>query len=299
MNAEALHALVQTGSGLLLLAGFLLWLKLFAAGRPDNAWKEFLPRLRTLPGAGATSWPLLAVLAWSQMPLFLTLGRPRSIPAASSISNTGLFLSPLIQYGAFWIVGMLALRSAGLHGRQLTSSPRRTARENGNLPSPPSGRQETYPFLQAWRWGLQGFVLMLPAVWLLSVLSAYLFARLQWPMEPQETLQWLTQPDFGLGRKFWLAGLALGVAPVAEEMFFRGVLLPSLARQGSPRRALVLTSLLFALCHQNAAAVLPLFGVAMACGLGYAGSGRLQTPILMHALFNAAGLATALSGAGG
>jgi membrane protease YdiL (CAAX protease family) len=101
---------------------------------------------------------------------------------------------------------------------------------------------------------------------------------------------------------------ALLIAPVAEELFFRGVIQEALLRRGiSAGKAIVLTALLFAAAHLYAtspghalATVLP----ALSIGVVYQQTRRyglfaaLASVIVLHSLFNAAwraGLATYFS----
>ncbi len=76
------------------------------------------------------------------------------------------------------------------------------------------------------------------------------------------------------------------IAPVAEELLFRGILYPFARDRGFPRLALWGTALVFGAMHGNLAAFLPLvcFGALLA-GL-YEKTGNLVAPITAHALFN-------------
>lgn len=81
------------------------------------------------------------------------------------------------------------------------------------------------------------------------------------------------------------------LAPLAEELLFRGVLYPAVKRAGFPRLALWGTSALFALIHFNLATALPLFAFALLLATLYEKSGNLAAPFATHSLFNAANLA--------
>jgi hypothetical protein len=89
-----------------------------------------------------------------------------------------------------------------------------------------------------------------------------------------------------------LAGYGILVAPVIEELFFRGFLFPVLARRSGVPAAVLLTSLAFMLIHasQLAGAWVPLlilFLVGMAFTLARAWSGSVAVPYLMHLAYNA------------
>lgn len=89
-----------------------------------------------------------------------------------------------------------------------------------------------------------------------------------------------------------MAGYGIFIAPVIEELFFRGFLFPVLARRRGLPAAVVLTSLAFMLIHvsQLAGAWLPLvilFFVGMAFTLARAWTGSVAVPYLMHLTYNA------------
>jgi membrane protease YdiL (CAAX protease family) len=81
---------------------------------------------------------------------------------------------------------------------------------------------------------------------------------------------------------------AVILAPLAEEVIFRGVLLPGLARQMRPGVALVLSAALFALFHvpsHGVGAVVPgMLGVVF--GWARLRTGNLVAPIALHAANN-------------
>lgn len=93
------------------------------------------------------------------------------------------------------------------------------------------------------------------------------------------------------------AGVAMTVlivvvlAPIAEEIVFRGVLLPSLARHWGVRVAVVGSSALFAFMHVTPYAIVPIFVLAVALGVLFVRTGSLWVCIAAHVLFNATGLA--------
>jgi hypothetical protein len=80
------------------------------------------------------------------------------------------------------------------------------------------------------------------------------------------------------------------VAPLGEELLFRGVLYPAIKQAGFPRLALWGTSLLFAAIHFNLPIFLPLLLLALMLVWLYEWTGNLLAPLAAHALFNAANL---------
>ena len=88
-----------------------------------------------------------------------------------------------------------------------------------------------------------------------------------------------------------LTGYGILVAPIIEELFFRGFLFPVLARRGGVSAAVLLTSLAFMLIHtsQLAGAWVPLlilFIVGMTFTLARAWSGSVAVSYLMHLGYN-------------
>ncbi len=92
----------------------------------------------------------------------------------------------------------------------------------------------------------------------------------------------------------WVTGIvivfAVAVAPVMEELFFRGFLYRSLRRPIGILPAAVLSSAIFASFHLNLAAAPGLFLLGMGLILGFELTGTLGTAIVIHAMFNARSL---------
>ena len=88
---------------------------------------------------------------------------------------------------------------------------------------------------------------------------------------------------------------AVVLAPLAEEVFFRGLLQSYFRRMlHAPRLGIVMVSIVFAMIHAGAEpqAVPSLFALSLALGYNYERTGRLISPILIHAIFNAVSLLT-------
>lgn len=84
------------------------------------------------------------------------------------------------------------------------------------------------------------------------------------------------------------------LAPIAEELFFRGVVFNAWLREAGRRYAYVGSSLLFAVIHLSVAAVLPIFLLGLALAWVYRRTGNLLAPIAMHATVNGISVALAL-----
>ncbi len=76
------------------------------------------------------------------------------------------------------------------------------------------------------------------------------------------------------------------IAPVAEELFFRGVVLTAWEREYGPRVALIGSAALFALAHISVVQALPIFALGLLLGVVYRRTGSLPASIALHAAFN-------------
>ena len=81
--------------------------------------------------------------------------------------------------------------------------------------------------------------------------------------------------------------LALVVfAPIAEEIFFRGVVYNAWLREYGPRAAIFGSAILFAVIHGSLFLFLPIVTLAVALVLVYRATGSLPAAIALHAGFN-------------
>ncbi|MCL2024634.1 MAG: CPBP family intramembrane metalloprotease [Coriobacteriia bacterium] len=129
-----------------------------------------------------------------------------------------------------------------------------------------------------------------------ATLWGYLTERVGWV--PAATGDILTM--FGTsGITIWLAVISVVVlAPVIEEIIFRGVFLSALDTFMPPWLAIVLTSVIFALYHASTWALVP--NIVLALVLGYLAYTRktLWPAIFVHAAYNATLMAATLYLAG-
>ena len=91
-----------------------------------------------------------------------------------------------------------------------------------------------------------------------------------------------------------LGAVTVLVAPLAEELLFRGILYPTIKQLGFPRAAVWGTSVLFALIHNNLAAFVPLMLMAIVLVWLYEKSDNLLAPIAAHVIFNAVNFGRAI-----
>jgi membrane protease YdiL (CAAX protease family) len=84
------------------------------------------------------------------------------------------------------------------------------------------------------------------------------------------------------------------VAPIAEEVFFRGVVFNAWLREGGRRWAFIGSSALFAIIHLSLVSIVPIFVLGLALAWVYDRTGSLLAPIVMHAVVNGISVALAL-----
>ena len=83
-----------------------------------------------------------------------------------------------------------------------------------------------------------------------------------------------------------LSFTAVIVAPVSEEVLFRGYLYPVSKRFIGRAPAVLFSALVFAAIHHNALALVPLCFLALLLALSYELTGSIWAPIGIHLLFN-------------
>jgi membrane protease YdiL (CAAX protease family) len=107
----------------------------------------------------------------------------------------------------------------------------------------------------------------------------------------------LQQAGTGGRIAIWLAGVVL--APVSEEIFFRGYVFRAMSARKGFIKGLIFSSCLFALVHLDVASFLPLAAGAAVLAIGYRRTGSLWTSIVAHALNNAFAFALLMLSKGG
>lgn len=135
-------------------------------------------------------------------------------------------------------------------------------------------------------WGIGGYAVAVPLVWLASSISDWLFNTHETPLSP-------IIRDFAGTRLALVQALlicqATIIAPIAEEVFFRGVFYKSLSAKMRWIPAAAITALLFAVVHpQLPGGFLSLLALGIVFNTLYALRGSLLPSITAHAINNAA-----------
>lgn len=139
----------------------------------------------------------------------------------------------------------------------------------------------------ALRLGALAGVAMVPVMLALGQVSAWV---LTWfGVEPElQTAVRVLQAEQPPALIAYLGVFTVAIAPLGEELIFRGVLYPTLCSVVRPATAMWGTSLFFAAIHLNAMTFLPLTLLAIVLTKLYQHTGNLAAPIVTHALFNLA-----------
>ena len=136
------------------------------------------------------------------------------------------------------------------------------------------------------RLGVFLYAAAMPVFVFSSVLYGMLLNHFGFAVEQQEILSVLINPNLPYWLQISLILLAIVTAPIIEELVFRGIVIPAVARRFSVLFAVCLVSFAFAVIHFHAAALIPLFIIAVAFSCAYLYSGSILVPIVMHMLFN-------------
>ena len=109
-------------------------------------------------------------------------------------------------------------------------------------------------------------------------------------LSDQELVKFITSNALSLRSKALLFLFLLIEAPVLEELLFRGVLFGGLTKIMPIWPAILLSGLVFAVIHINAATLIPLWFLGAAFAWLYARTGTLLAPMAVHFTFNAVNL---------
>jgi hypothetical protein len=76
------------------------------------------------------------------------------------------------------------------------------------------------------------------------------------------------------------------LAPLFEEIIFRGILLPTLSRDFGIILGIIVSAFIFALAHLSLGEMPPLFVLGIGLGITRIASGSLLSSVIMHSLWN-------------
>ena len=151
-------------------------------------------------------------------------------------------------------------------------------------------RKENYPnlvgtFRMGWLKVMSDALIRLLRAWPALLAISFISSQVLSGYPKQESVQKLAETQ-SLKEVFNIACYALVVAPVLEEFLFRGILFRAMKRSFGVGPALVISSILFGLVHQNVLSFVPLTFLGIILSLSYERTGDLRTCIFIHAFFN-------------
>lgn len=144
----------------------------------------------------------------------------------------------------------------------------------------------------AWRkYAWLGYCESLPLLFLTTSFWYYIITLMNHyglpiTIEVQPIIHLLTENKTLLITKLFIGFSIIILAPICEELFFRGILLRFLNTHVSSNKSLCISALIFAAAHQHFSSFLPLFFLGYWLGYYYIKTGDLRTSIGIHALFN-------------
>lgn len=144
--------------------------------------------------------------------------------------------------------------------------------------------------LRALKIALVSFIKYLPAIWLVSLIWGQLLNLLQKQglidaFPPQEIITLFSEGGNPLPIGF-LAFAAIILAPLVEELIFRGCIYRFLKSQMVQPIAMLASALFFALIHLNLMSFVPLMLVGILLVRIYEETGNIKAAICFHAFFN-------------
>jgi membrane protease YdiL (CAAX protease family) len=142
--------------------------------------------------------------------------------------------------------------------------------------------------------GIALLVSALPLVFAVDYIASILL-KVNTTTDTQEVIQ-IFEHSSTVAQRVPIILLAVVIAPVTEELAFRGYLYGVMKRYIGAVPALFLSGILFALIHLNLPSFFPLLVLASVFALAYELSGSLLVPMTMHALFNSLSLILVLVG---
>jgi len=147
---------------------------------------------------------------------------------------------------------------------------------------------EAFGFDRQWRrsvtFGVGCLLVVAPGIYLLHAGAGEMLPRLGIQPDVQAPVRMLMESDWK--DRIVIGFFAVVLAPVVEELLFRGIFFPMLRDLGFQRLAWWGTSLVFGFIHGNVAAFLPLCVLGAFFAWLYQRTGNLASSIAAHALFN-------------
>ena len=139
-----------------------------------------------------------------------------------------------------------------------------------------------FPIKESFFQGFKGFLMIIPFVLLVSLIMNLLVDNQNGSNPLLEIV--LNSNNYVSFVLLFLTTTFL--APIFEEIIFRGVLLPILSREFGIILGITISAFIFALAHLSISEMIPLFTLGIGLGTTRLISGRLSSSVIMHSLWN-------------
>lgn len=247
------------------LGGFALSAWAIGTGKIREVWKFHQPRIPKWSYGELGRVTFLAVGAASLIP-FIQVGLLNTLPALALDDRLWMAASMLVL-DAFIILLILAFASSkgkslfkvlGLTGKKL--------RISVNV---------------GFRWYLAVF----PWIFLMLFVMAKIWHLLGFepPVMPIHELVFEEERWFVFVMTIFLACI---VGPLAEELFFRGVVYPATRHKTTRLKAVLINGALFSVVHWNIVGFFPIMLLGCLLALLYERTGSIASPLMVHILHN-------------
>lgn len=149
-----------------------------------------------------------------------------------------------------------------------------------------------YPAWRTVATAVLSYLGVLPPVMAAAIISFVMLTAVGFDVmkNQQDAIKLFADPSVPVYLKCVLAFLAVVVAPVSEELMFRGIMLPAISQRTGVVVGIIATSFLFSAVHVNIPSFLPLTVLGAALSLSYIFSGNIGVPITLHVVFNCASI---------
>lgn len=252
----------------IVLGGIACLIHFLMHGRPLRSLQQPGPYLRV---AGWTMRASDFALGVMVLIFFITTGQLLALQVIGTLDNTGETLSKHLVSGFMFHFSAI-LTIVALYRFFPTHF------------SPFNTRRLAWP--SALSLGSYAFFASMPLVFLLAYFWQQILEVLNLPTDQQEVVAIFANIES------WqllvaLILLTVVVAPISEEVIFRGCLYRFLKGKAPAFVAVIFTSGIFALLHWNWLSLIPLFVLGIVLTYAYERTGNLKVPILLHSIFNA------------
>lgn len=123
--------------------------------------------------------------------------------------------------------------------------------------------------------------------WMINLVYSFFLMLFNLQIQPD-----LTPLFVDLASPGWVFVIGVVLAPLVEELFFRGFLFAGFRQQYGWKKAALLSAIFFALIHLQPTAILPIFLLGIIFAILYQYSASIWPAVLMHMLSNGFALGT-------